>query len=55
MPNWPATISTASSGFEVALLQSSLNEISNLSLVVDGIFGNGTKSKVEGFIAAATK
>lgn len=36
----------------MALLQSSLNEIDNAGLVVDGDFGRGTNAKVEAFQAA---
>jgi len=52
MATWPATVQVGFIGFEVALLQSCLNEINNLTLVVDGNFGNGTKAKVEAFQAA---
>ncbi|MBL8868787.1 MAG: peptidoglycan-binding protein [Planctomycetaceae bacterium] len=49
MASWPTTVQFGSKGYEVALLQSCLNEISNLTLVVDGDFGNGTKAKVVAF------
>lgn len=52
MATWPVTVQVGDNRFEVALLQSALNEINNLTLQVDGIFGNGTKGKVVAFQSA---
>jgi len=49
MATWPATVQIGSNQYEVAILQSCLNEINILNLAVDGVFGNGTKAKVEAF------
>lgn len=47
--DWPKSIQVGSKGYEVALLQSTLNECQNQNLAVDGIFGNGTKNVVIAF------
>jgi len=52
MATWPSTIQNGSSGYEVALAQSCLNEIANAGLTVDGAFGPGTKAKVQAFQTA---
>src|SRR5688500_5283084 len=49
MATWPSTLQLGNNQYEVAILQSCLNEIDNLNLTVDGVFGNNTKAKVQAF------
>lgn len=50
--DWPATVKAGDNGYEVALVQSVLNEAGGASLAVDGDFGPRTAAAVESFQAA---
>ena len=47
LPTWPTSVQAGSNGFEVALVQSLLNEENDEGLKVDGIFGPVTEMAIE--------
>lgn len=44
--DWPTTVKSGSKGYEVALVQSAINEVQGTNLKVDGEFGSGTEAAV---------
>lgn len=51
---WPKTVRDGDKGYEVALLQSALNEIHGTTLAIDGHFGPSTVSAVKAFQQSKT-